>query len=195
MTETFFNFIIDTTDQNFTSSQNEVFNHPNYNPYSKDLDAIEDFLDQDKLIDATNYSNINTILSPRVHLYKNYALAKLNKTKEAESELILAQKIMEGISLTGDGSKLKPYKVTRISDEKDMLRYFDEAFASQSLINGDDKIMDLITCESGRAIYFDITTPYSRMKVLMDNQKIESPIKNMKDEDFISKKKWWEFWK
>lgn len=195
MTDTFFDFIINTTNVNFTSSQKEVFKHSNYNPYSDDLDIIEEFLDKNELAKAAEYNNINLILSPRAHLYKNYAFYKMDKEKEAQSELILAQKIMEGISLTGNGTKEMPYIVTRVSDEKDMLRYFQEEFKSQSLIKNENKIFDLIQCQSGREIYFDITTPYLRMQELMNNGKIESPIQKMMNKTEIQKKKWWEFWK
>lgn len=195
MKDSFFNFLMNTTNENFTASQNQVFNHSDYNPYSEDLNLIEDLLDKNDLEQAIAYNNINVILSPRAHLYKNYALEKLNKTKEAQAELILAQKIMEGISLTGDGSKEKPYRVTRISDEKDMLRYFQEEFMSQRLMNDNDTTFDVIQCKSGRELYFDITTPYSKMQDLMNNGRIESPLQKMMNQKPQQKKKWWEFWK
>lgn len=195
MTDTFFDFIMNTTNENFTSSQNEVFSHPNYNPYSDDLDILEDFLDKNELSKAIEFNNINIILSPRAHLYKNYALNKMNQEKEAKSELILAQKIMEGISLTGNGTIKMPYIVTRISDQKDMLRYFQEEFKSQNLVNNENKIFDLIQCNSGKEIYFDITTPYLRMQELMNNGKIESPFDKMTSKKERQEKKWWEFWK
>lgn len=195
MTDKFFDFIMNTTNENFTSSQKEIFDHSNYNPYSDDLEIIEQFLDKNELDKAVEYNTINVILSPRAHLYKNYALDKMNKEKDAQSELIFAQKIMEGISLTGNGTKEMPYIVTRVSDEKDMLRYFQEEFASQSLVKNESKIFDLIQCQSGKEIYFDITTPYLKMQELMDNGKIESPIQKLINENKSQKKKWWEFWK
>ncbi|WP_422104823.1 DUF4919 domain-containing protein [Winogradskyella sp.] len=195
MTDTFFDFIRTTTNENFISSQEEVFNHSSYNPYSEDLDVIEDFLDKEELVKAVEYNNINVILSPRAHLYKNYALDKMNKEKEAQAELIFAHKIMEGISLTGNGTKEMPYMVTRVSDEKDMLRYFQEEFKSQSLVKNENSILDLIQCQSGKEIYFDITRPYLRMQELMNSGKLESPIQKMMNENETKKKKWWEFWK
>ncbi|WP_299619296.1 hypothetical protein [uncultured Tenacibaculum sp.] len=195
MTDNFFDFIMDTTCVNFTSSQKEVFDHSNYDPYSDDLNIIEEFLDKNELSKAIEYNSINLILSPRAHLYKNFALDKMNNQKGAQAELIFAQKIMEGISLTGNGTKEMPYIVTRISDEKDMLRYFQEEFKSQSLVKNENKIFDLIQCQSGKKIYFDITRPYLKMQELMNNGKIESPLLKMISENKVQQKKWWEFWK
>lgn len=195
MTEDLFKFINDTTKENFISIQNAVISNSEYHPYSNDLSTVESMLDADKFEDVGDFYNINILLSPRAHLYKNYAFEKLNKENEAKSELILAQKIMEGLSLTGDGSKQSPYLVTRISDEKDMLSYFQEQFASQSLINDNSRYFDCITCQSGKDIYFDITTPYLKMQELMDTGKIETPFGSKTKNDITSTKKWWEFWK
>jgi hypothetical protein len=108
---------------------------------------------------------------------------------------MLAQKIMEGISLTGDGTKKNPYIVSRVSDERDMLLYFQEEFMSQALIKDENKVYDLVKCQSGKELYFDITTPYSKLQKLMHSDTFESPIQKMMDEQEVPKKKWWEFWK
>jgi hypothetical protein len=195
MTDTFFDFLMNTTNENFTASQNEIFKNSQYNPYSDDLSVIEGFLDQNDLTKAVQYNNVNVILSPRAHLYKNYAFEKLNQPKEAQAELIFAQKIMEGISLTGNGTKKKPYIVTRITDERDMLSYFQEEFVSQRLMHDDNTTFDVIQCKSGRELYFDITTPYTKMQDLMNNGRIENPLQNMSNQKPQQKKKWWQFWK
>lgn len=195
MTERFFDFVLNTTLENFSSSQREVMNHQDYNPYSEELDQLELLLDNGNLLEVINYTSINTILSPRAHLYKNYALEKLGKKDEARAELILACKIMEGVQLTGDGSREKPFVVTRISDEKDMLGYLDEEFLSQELFHADNGIYDLIECQSGREICFDITLPYRKMNALMDSGLIDNPIEKIMGGIETRSKRWWEFWK
>lgn len=95
MTDNFLNFITETTSNNFRSSQNEVFNHPEYNPYSDDIYTIHDCLDKNDFLRAIDTNNINIVLSPITHLLKFYAYEKIGKDKEAQSELFFAQKIME----------------------------------------------------------------------------------------------------
>ncbi|WP_452598660.1 DUF4919 domain-containing protein [Pontimicrobium sp. MEBiC01747] len=197
MTEEFFNFISETTKENFVNAQNAVKLHPAYNPYSEDLSIMEDLLDEKKFQEAADYSSINVLLSPRAHLYKNYALGQLNNVKDAESELFFAQKIMEGIETTGDGSEEYPYIVTRVSDERDLLNYLQEKFISQRLVNKNNQYFDLINCESGTELYFDITEPYLKMQQLMNDGEIKTPfnIKQESNKNTVSKpKKWWKFW-
>lgn len=195
MTEKFFDFILDTTLENFTYSQQIIFNHPDYHPYSEDLSILKGYLDKNQFSKAIAFDSINTLLSPRAHLFKHYALEKMNIPKDAEAELIFAQKIMEGISLTGDGTMEKPYRVTSVSDERDMLNYFEEVFAGQSLLSDHGRFIDLIQCRSERDLYFDITTPYLRMQKLMDSGVMESPISKKSQQNGAGQKKWWEFWK
>ena len=165
MTEDFFYFISNTIKKNFINSQNIVFSNAEYNPYSEDLNIMKNLLDSNEFKKLVEYNNINTILSPRAHLYKNYALEKLEN--DAKHELIFTQKIMEGISITGNGTKALPYLVTRVSDEKDMLNYLQEEFKSQRLAKENDKFYDLIFCKSENKIYFDITIPFLKMQDLM----------------------------
>jgi len=192
MTDQFFNFISETTKENFQSAQQEVFSDNAYNPYSDDLDLIEELLDENKFDEAVNYLSVNVLLSARAHLYKNYALTQLGKEKEAQAELIFAHKILEGISLTGDGTLVKPYLITRISDEKDFLSYLEEVFARQSLVSDNGHFYDVIVTQSERRIYFDITTPYLKMQNLMDDGKMQL---SFLDEQVVKEKKWWQFWK
>jgi hypothetical protein len=164
MTHSFLRFFVETTRVNFISTQNEVFEHPEYNPHSEDIAVLKDLIDRNDFTKAVEWNNINTILSPRIHLLKHFALQELNRENDARSELILANKILKGISLTGDGSMEHPYIVTRVSDEYDMLMYLKEKFSCQFLLNSGDKMLDLIMCESNNKIYFDITRPYYKMK-------------------------------
>ena len=196
MTKDFFKFVLETTKENFTHTQNIVFSDEDYNPYSDDLQVIEDFLSKDEFEKAVAYNNINVILSPRAHFYKNYALEKLGREKDAQAELILAHKILEGICCTGDGTEEQPYVVTRINDERDILHYIEEEKDAQMLVRGENKYLDLLKCKSGKDIYFDITIPYTRMQELMDNGKL-SLFSSEDDDGATAKtnKRWWQFWK
>lgn len=107
-----------------------------------------------------------------------------------QSEKIVAFKILEGISLTGDGSEGRPYLVTYISDEKEFLFYINEDFKSQMLLEINDRQVDCITTKSGKAIYFDVTD------CMLSAQRMFTKVKRAsttpKDEG--ETKKWWKFW-
>lgn len=79
-----------------------------------------------------------------------------------------------------------------MSDERDMLAYLDETFASQSLVAENNRFYDLITTQSGKRIYFDITTSYTKMQNLVDDGEMD--LSFLTDEP-VNEKKWWQFWK
>jgi hypothetical protein len=184
-----FSFVLETNKEIFLHSQSIIMNHEDYNPYSDDLDILEKLLDQEKYIEVIEYYNINIMLSPRAHLYKFYALERVGNQKDAKMEILIADKIFEAISLTGDGTLEFPYNVTRISDENDFLRHLKEQPKMQRLIKSNEKNVDVMECVSGAQFHFDITGIFKRMHYLMDEEKIKLPYKK---ED---QKKWWQFWK
>lgn len=195
MQQDFFQFIQEPSKEAFLKSRAYVINHADYDPYSDDLDTMEGLLDTGKFEEAAEYRNINVLLYPKAHLYKSYALKKLNREDDAKSESVFAFIIMDCMELTGDGSKESPYIVTRISDERDFLMHLDEEFATQSLVTEEGKYFDMITTQSGRAIYFDITDCYRRMQYLMDSGKKKLSFGGGKPVEAKQvKKSWWKFW-
>ena len=175
MNESFFDFVKNTTRETFSASQRFVFDHPDYHPYSDDLEIMESFLDNAEYQKTLEHNSINTILSARAHLYKSFAMQELENKDAEKFEMILAHKILEGMSLTGDGSLENAYVVTRISDERDLLRYLQEELVNQQLVQADNRYFDLLECASGKKIYFDITVPYTKMQELMDSGKMDFP--------------------
>ena len=183
----FFSFMITPDKELFLKSRDIVINHEDYNPYSDDLSEIEKMLDNNDFDKVIEYNNINVLLSPRVHLYKNYALKQMGNEDDAKSELILAQRIVENIALTGNGSMELPYIVTRVSDERDLLNYLEETFRGQSLIFENDIYYDRIDTVSGRQIYFNITDCYLKIK----NTSFDDLLSQIQEKP---KKKWWKIW-
>ncbi len=192
MTDDFFKFLSETTKENFLAVQQIVYSDESYNPYSEDLNILEEQLDNDEFEEVVKYVSVNILLSPRAHFYKNYAYTKLGNEDGANAELILGQKILEAISLTGNGTIEMPYRITRMSDERDLLAYMDETFASQSLVAENNRFYDLITTQSGNRIYFDISTSYTKMQNLVDDGEMDL---SFLTEETVNEKKWWQFWK
>lgn len=170
MTADFFKFTTETTKENFSKSQQLIFSENDYDPYSDDLSNMEQLLDEGKFQEVVDYGSINILLSPRAHLFKNYALRQLKKVKEAQIEMRLSSKILQCIKLSGAGTKEEPYLITRISDEKDFLDFIHDRLAKQSLFSENDKYYDLITTISKKEIYFDITIPYLKLSSILHKQ-------------------------
>lgn len=163
-------FIENPTEENFLKLQLEVTSSEEYNPYSFEIYELESLLDDEKFEEVVQYENINTILSPSFHFLKNYALEQLNRFEEAEIEYEIATSLLLGIESTGNGTKEAPFIITRISDENDILMSLAENKSSQNLIEIDNTYFDVIKCESGKEIYFDITKPYLRNEILIEKR-------------------------
>ncbi len=190
MNDDFFNFLREPTRENMLYSQNQVASNSKYNPYSDYLSVMSDLFDKEEYQKILDDRDINTLLSPRAHFYKLKAAKKLNLSKLAETETFFLQGIIEAICNTGDGSKLNPYSVLAVQDERDILTSLGERLKSQHLIEKNGKYYDLISCESGRQIYFDITKPYSKLQELLNSE-----LSNEPTHDESKPKKWWKFWK
>ncbi|WP_196887442.1 DUF4919 domain-containing protein [Aureivirga sp. CE67] len=163
----FHKFLLEPTNENFLIVQEEVFNHPNYDPYSDDLNKMEKLLKEKKYDQVVKNINTNILLSPKAHFYLAFAFKKLGDENAENAETYIFQTIVESIKKTGDGTKENPYRVTRISDERDLIQYLKDDFSRQTLIEEENNVYDLISCDSGKQIYFDVTRPYARLEQLM----------------------------
>ena len=95
-----------------------------------------------------------------------HAYYRLGMMDEFDSEVLISERLMDGIELTGDGSKERPFLVTRISDEFDNIRIHKLNMASQILIDIDDRECDVIETRENTTVWFDIT----EIKKILDNK-------------------------
>jgi len=189
--EKVFEFLADPTKETFLKCRELVINDPEYDPYSEDLENIRNLLNEGKFEEVIKYVNVNILLSPRAHIYKYFAYKELGDEKGRSIEMTIAQIIFECLEKTGDGTKESPYMITRISDERDLVRHhLNKQDVSQNLVKDGDKIMDALTLDDGTQLYFDIKDPYQRLAFSFSkrNEQAES-----KDEEKSHKKKWWKF--
>ncbi|WP_223601079.1 DUF4919 domain-containing protein [Chryseobacterium sp. GVT01B] len=189
--EKVFEFLTDPTKETFLKCRELVINDPEYDPYSEDIENIQNLLNEGKFEEVIQYVNVNILLSPRAHIYKYFAYKELGDEKGRSIEMTIAQIIFECLERTGDGTKESPYMITRISDERDLARHhLNKQDVSQNLVKDGDKIMDVLTLDDGTQLYFDIKDPYQRLAFSFSkrNEKAES-----KDEEKPHKKKWWKF--
>ncbi|PTT41268.1 hypothetical protein DBR28_04440 [Chryseobacterium sp. HMWF028] len=191
MYEKVFEFLTDPTKETFLKCRELVINDPEYDPYSEDIENIQDLLNEGKFEEVIRYVNVNILLSPRAHIYKYFAYKELGDEKGRSIEMTIAQLIFECLEKTGNGTKDSPYIITRISDERDLVRHhLNKQDVSQNLIKDGDKIMDALTLDDGTQLYFDIKVPYQRLAFSFSkrNEQAEN-----KEEEKPQKKKWWKF--
>ena len=189
-----FQFLSDPTKETFLKCRELVINNPEYDPYSEDTDKVQDLLNEGKFKEVISYVNINVLLSPSVHIFKYFAHRELGDEKAMGIEMSIAQILFECIEKTGDGTRNLPYIVTRISDERDLIRYhFNKEDKMQRLIKTENQILDALSLTDGSEVYFDISVPYRRIAFSFDKRNQETKREEIKVEKLKKKKSWWNF--
>lgn len=167
MRERFFAFVEEPTADAFRAVRADVVAHEKYDGYSRDLDAMDEAVQQKRFADVGRLfgdAQPNLLLSPRAHMLLSLALRELGHTEAADIERFIFFRCIDGILTTGDGSRDRPYLVLRLSDEYDVLMALDKRLQSQGLTHGDDDhSYDVLHCEDGSEVWFDITDPFSAM--------------------------------
>ncbi len=137
-----------------------------YNGYSMELEDVAGLVKGKKFKEAQGRlekAMPNLLLSPRAHLWAALAAEGLREEEKAKAEREAAQKCIQGMLATGDGSPEKPYLVTRVSDEYDLLRHLNKERNVQKLRHKDGKAFDVMQCADGSEVWFDITVVFGSM--------------------------------
>ncbi|KAA0126182.1 hypothetical protein FY557_18595 [Chryseobacterium sp. SN22] len=191
--ENVFEFLTDPTKETFLKCREFVINDPAYDPYSEDTGNVQDLLNGGKFKEVISYVNVNVLLSPSVHIFKYFAHRELGDERAMHIEMSIAQTLFECIEKTGDGTRSLPYIVTRISDERDLIRYhFNKEDTMQRLIKTEDQILDILSLTDGSEVCFDISVPYRRIAFSFSKRNTEKEKAEQKVEK-PTKKNWWNF--
>jgi len=97
------------------------------------------------------------LMSAGTHLELAVAQKGLGLFDKAEFERFVAQQLVLGIEMTGEGGQARPFLVTRTSDEYDLLIYRKQTPSMQSLVESGGRRFDRIETQSGDVFWFDIT--------------------------------------
>jgi hypothetical protein len=102
--------------------------------------------------------------SPRAHYFAGEAHALLGELDQAECERMVFSACLQGILATGDGSRRKPYLISQISDEYDVLKLLGLTCEKQRLVQtktrsagGSTRSCDVLSCHDGSQIWFNIS--------------------------------------
>lgn len=107
-------------------------------------------------------AKINTMmphwaLSPRVHALAAEVALQLSDDEDAQLEQFIACCCLRGLLASGDGSRAFPYLVTHSSDVHEILKALQQTAQRQSFVPTNDRRYDLVQCDDGSEIWFDVT--------------------------------------
>ena len=95
--------------------------------------------------------------------------------------------VLSYILKTGDGTRMKPYVVSRVSDEYDILNYYQMEIYDQELIAENGKDFDKIIVKQGKwkapTVWFDISDMRIASLRMFNEIKAEKLMKNKEDKD------------
>jgi hypothetical protein len=171
MKEQFVDFMESPSRDTYLAVRGTLLASPDYKPYSDELNGIDGLLEIGSFAavqETIARSMPNLLLSPRAHLFLSLAAEKSNDENAAGMERFIAAACVEGILATGDGSRDRPYLVCRSTDEYDVLQYLGKEFRGQALVHDGDRHFDLMECEGGTEIWFDITAAYNKLEERFD---------------------------
>jgi hypothetical protein len=159
-------FIRKPSRETFMAARAAVIASESYDPYGRSLENAAALLEAKKFpefIDEVPKLLPDHLLSPRLHIMASYAWRELGDEDGMRYEMGLAHLCIEGILKTGDGSRVNPYLVLRVSDEYDALGALRKTLTRQSLLKSEGKSIDAIDCSDGSVVNFDITDMFNKL--------------------------------
>ena len=142
-----------------------VVGHPDYAPYDDVLEQASELLEGEReqqavtsvaALEVLKEAMPNLLLSPRAHMLKAYIHRTRGEGEAEEMEIMFASACIRGILATGNGSELRPYLITRVSDEYDVAQALERTLEEQQLIKRNDRSFDVWQTDVG-PLWFDVT--------------------------------------
>jgi hypothetical protein len=161
----FIRYLTERNPADFLALRNAQAASPAYEPYNDRLSDVMSLLGEGKFVESRDILRegmLNVLLTPSAHLLLAYALSNLGDAEGEKMEGAAGYILLDGILSTGDGSRERPYLVSRIRDEYDVLQELDKPFQGQSLIHNGDRSFDVINGGEGTQLWFDITMMFGR---------------------------------
>lgn len=161
MREAFMSFIQEPTAEGYLQLRELAFEHPDFNPYGNETQAVDDLIEAGQFDEAVERAMEllipDTLLSPMAHMRIAFAQEKLGNQEACDAERYIASALLHGIEATGDGTADRPYQISRVSDEYDLVSANGWTFQEQALRARDGREFDVITVAEREPIWFEIT--------------------------------------
>lgn len=158
--ERFLSFVEEPTLDNYLSVREPIVDHARYDPYSDELRQLErEFQAGDFSRVFENAPLLLPIwhLSPRFHYLFGVSSLEIGDLDTAEREKQFSRQCLNGLTETGDGSGERPFLVTYLSDEYDLMRCMDVEVRQQQVVDADDRQLDVLRDAVGNEYWFDVT--------------------------------------
>jgi len=160
-------FLEEPTPQNYLAARRALVTSPAYDPYAQGLSEAEELVNTRRWVDALKkISEVmpNFHLTPRIHYLASLAAEAQDDKAAVQRHTFAYERCLRGLLETGEGTEEKPYLVTRVEDEYDMLVHLEKEPAGQGLVSRNGKHFDVMRCTDGTEIWFDVSDAFSSLQ-------------------------------
>ncbi|MGA2067312.1 MAG: hypothetical protein ABSG86_20240 [Thermoguttaceae bacterium] len=155
------------TKENYLAAHKLLVACDKYSPYSTDLGDAAQAANTQQPEEARaklRQAGINVLLSPRAHMLAARLATAAGDPSAAKKEAAAAKSCLAGIMATGDGSAKKPYLVSRVEDEYDVLSSAGKRSTRQGLRMDQGKSYDVIFTSDGGEVHFDVSDVFGSLQ-------------------------------
>jgi hypothetical protein len=159
MKKAFATFVAEPTGEHYLAAREAALKISRTNVSSRDFSRLTRLAESQAFADlmqAIEDLPPSAQLSPRAHYLAWMAAEQMRDDAEAELERYLFAACVRGILETGCGSAEAPYRVTHVSDEYDVLLALGRESVSQRLIERDGRAFDVLRCDDGQDLWFEL---------------------------------------
>jgi hypothetical protein len=152
--------------QHFLELRSVYLKSSGYSPYGAYKQIAYRLLDDEQYPEALQYLRSvlpGWLLNPGIHRTFAYTYHKLSRPDEESLESSLANLLLRGIQSTGNGTEQRPYLVLYVEDEYEILESIGMKPHLQQLVVKESCSFDVQSCETGEAIWFDVTAMRDRL--------------------------------
>jgi hypothetical protein len=152
-------FLAKPSGETFLRLREVVIGSPDYEFHSDGADQVQGLFaaeDYEAVPDMLSELMPNWLLSPRVHRLVGLAAEQVGDTDLAQRETYMARACIRGLLESGDGSRERPFQVTHVADEYDLLEIQGKEMKQQRLVTDTAGSFDVIACTDGTELWFDI---------------------------------------
>ena len=163
----FIDFLKSPTKERYVAVYQALTTGQEYNPYGDDLKEIKRLIGKKHYEEARQKLKTawpSLLLSPSAHQCAATVARTLGDEATADKERQIAEKCLQGILATGDGSRERPYLVSRVSDEYDLIRHLNKRSTTQGLSLDGQRSYDVLNLDDGSQMWFDISAVFARVK-------------------------------
>lgn len=152
-------FLDRPTASTFTKLQRSIHNESSFDPHSADLYLLRRQLEAGEfevVLELSEEFFLRWCASPFFHYLRGQAALAIGELDTADLARFLSQKCLELLLKSGDGSYEHPYQITYRTDVADILMALDVEKRHQSIVDGPNGRLDVVTLTDGSEIWFDV---------------------------------------